>query len=311
MANGLDRLGAVSDKINEDVNNGNLGASADSTEQVSENTSEENTTTTETTTEVAASSAPNKSKAEELFDLGKAQKIKFEGKEWTPAELKAAILRQSDYTKKTQEISKDREYIDNLDSDLDALEQDPSLIGRFKEIYPEKYHRYADRAVKGLEQSTTQTQAPGTQGIDPQVKAELQKIRADNARLLKDVEERELNAINTKLDAMASNMAKKHGMEKDEADLVEERVLSKAHNWLDQNPKAKITDEKWNELWDQETKRFQKLQDDSYARKIKKQKDATESGRDIGAGGGAPGSSPKRETLSQATDRAIRELSSR
>ena len=52
----------------------------------------------------------------QFVEIDGLDKVVFRGKEYTPEEFDRAMLRQSDYTRKTQELAKERKYIDNLGS---------------------------------------------------------------------------------------------------------------------------------------------------------------------------------------------------
>jgi hypothetical protein len=83
-------------------------------------------------------------KIQEMIELESLDKFKFRGKEWTPEEIDKAMLLQADYTRKTQAISAESKFIDNLDADLRAVRSNPDLTSEFKKLYPEKYHKFLD-----------------------------------------------------------------------------------------------------------------------------------------------------------------------
>jgi hypothetical protein len=86
------------------------------------------------------SEAAPESTPQTVAELDKLEKFKFEGQEYTPQELKNAILRQSDYTRKTQEFSQERRFYDNLQADLRSVRSNPALAAEFRRTYPEKFH---------------------------------------------------------------------------------------------------------------------------------------------------------------------------
>lgn len=81
----------------------------------------------EATEEVEAS-------AEEVSD--DAEEVEYEGKAYKlPKELKAALLRQSDYTKKTQEVAETRRF-------LEAQQQKLEIESKFQEKHADKVTEY-------------------------------------------------------------------------------------------------------------------------------------------------------------------------
>src|SRR4051812_16401412 len=61
------------------------------------------------------------------FDLGKIDKFNWEGEEWSVKDLKNAVLRQKDYSQKTEAIAQDRKYYENLSFDLAKVRENPAL----------------------------------------------------------------------------------------------------------------------------------------------------------------------------------------
>src|SRR3990167_2821971 len=85
----------------------------------------------------------------DIPELDKFERVKWEGKDWSLKDLKNSVLMHSDYSRKTQEISEERKFYDNLRYDLDAIRKNPDLESKFKELYPEKFHSYLDYVRTG------------------------------------------------------------------------------------------------------------------------------------------------------------------
>src|SRR3954464_16064772 len=105
----------------------------------------ENTSSAPGEAEAGAGEQP---KTPEMVDLESLEKFRYAGREMTPKELQQAVMLQSDYTRKTQQLAEERKYYDNLSADLSAVAQNPQLAAKFKEVYPEKFHDYLAYVLK-------------------------------------------------------------------------------------------------------------------------------------------------------------------
>ena len=62
-------------------------------------------------TQESNSEASKSESAQAILELDKVKEFLFEGQKFTPQELKNAWLRQQDYTRKTQELARERESV--------------------------------------------------------------------------------------------------------------------------------------------------------------------------------------------------------
>lgn len=92
-----------------------------------------------------------------VADLSKYKEVTINGQKMTIDDLQKSIMRQSDYTKKTQEVATERKYNANLAADLDKVKANPALASEFKRLYPAQYHAY----LKYVTDSAPQTPPPG------------------------------------------------------------------------------------------------------------------------------------------------------
>lgn len=241
----------------------------------------------------------------DLIDLDSAAKFKFEGREWTPKDFRQAYMLHADYTRKTQEVAKERSYYDNLSADLDKVKSDPSLVAEFRRVYPEKFHAYLNYVVQ---------EAKKEEAVQGQVDPKLQKYEERLNRIESEYREREVAAIEAELDSKFKVLSGKYSF----AD--EETVLARASALLDKlreeaspNDRAKLTlkDDHWDRIWKSVHERNQKRADQYYAEKIGKQKKANMDGRDTGSGGATPGQAPRQpRRIKDATQFALDEIES-
>lgn len=233
--------------------------------------------------------------ASDILELDKIEKFKFEGKEYTQKELKAAYMRQEDYTRKTQELAQERKYIDNLQADLSSIRANPALVDKFKEIYPEKFHGYVDMILAKDEQAKEAGKQPTdtNQVVNPEIEARINRI--EQSFFAKEVE-----AIEATLSSYDSKFSAKYPM----ANVND--VYAKA-SLLNQKGE-KLSEESWDKLWksshDSDKARFETF----YKNQIKEQKQAASKAKDTQTGGGIPGQAPQNLKLKDVRNQMMKDM---
>lgn len=247
-------------------------------------------------------------KADDVLDLNTVKKFRYGDQEWTPKDLQGSLLRQSDYTRKQQALAEARKtfeaeqrYWENLYDDLDALKSNPSLIAKFKEVYPEKFHAYLGKL--GLKEQ----QATGTTNnqLDP---GYVSKIVAQEIESFQRKQKAETE-FNSTLDKTFSGLSTKYPYATENSVLaVGEYMARKAEeNGEDFQP----TSELWEKIWSQEHSRIENIVSSRKRDQYEQQKTANQAGRDSPAGGATPGRKPGFKTFEEATDAAIKALGGR
>jgi len=246
--------------------------------------------------------------AKTLSELEKMDRFKFQGQEWTAKDLEKAILRQKDYTQKTQGLSADRKSFDeerkfyeNLAYDLLYVKNNPSLAQKFVEIYPEKFHSYLENILKNQTEQT-QTHAVQRPQVDVQLMSRLQTVE-------KFYHEQETQRNETEIERYKVEFFKKYP----EAD--GEKVMARTYEAYLQSKEAglpfslKETMENFfKQSHAQEEDRFKA----KYSQYVKKQTEANAKGRGDGAGGGVPGQAPKKfKRIEDIKQHAIESLTRR
>lgn len=246
--------------------------------------------------------APNP--ADNIIDLDKTEKFRLHGEEWTRDKLASAMLRQADYTRKTQEIKQEHKYYDNLSYDIANVLKNPALVEQFKQTYPEKFHRYLDAYSDYLQtkQSEGNPQAKQANAVDPQLMSRINQIESR-------FRDQEVKAA----DAMLDGVFKKYSTQYQYAD--ESSVISKALALMEQKKKSggpeDLTNQEWDYVFKTEHDRVKALAEKTYKETMDKQLRANRKAKDSAAGGNAPGGAPVRMTIKEATEAAIRDLSGR
>lgn len=242
-----------------------------------------------------------------VYDLDSAEKVKWQGREWTKDELSKSFMMQSDYTQKTQRLNEERKYAENFAYDLMSVLKNPSLAARFKQIYPQTFHAHVDAGLslykqlraqgmshsQAAEQTQDQAQGQSKAGLPDEF---LQRFE----RLESQIEQTNLAKIEAQLDATFSKLEQKYPF----AD--EEMVIARASALIDQG--QKMSDDVWDKLWKSSHETLKGKADKHYSEQVNKQKQANQKGRDVGSGGGIPASAPKQpKSIKEATDMFLKE----
>ena len=247
---------------------------------------------------VEAGQAP--STAPQILELDKHERVKWNGQEWSLKDLQSSVLRQSDYTRKTQELAKEREFVENLPYDLARVQQDASLVQAFKQIYPEKFHAL----VKQFEAKAVEPSVPteSKAGIDPVYLSRLEKIESS-------LMEKEVQAIEASLDNTMASMKTKYPMADEESVLARASNLLESKSFADLDKQGRITEAGWEKIFKAVGERNQKMAETHYKSLVDKQTKASAKAKDGGLGSGvAPGAAPKKMLLKDAEKYALEQI---
>lgn len=230
--------------------------------------------------------------AQDLIDLEKVGKFRFEGREWTPKDFRGAFMMQADYTRKTQQLAEERKYFDNLNTDLAAVKANPNLADKFREVYPAKYHAYLDYVTQKREQQTGQQGQNGS--VDPEFMRRFNMLESEmNAR--------KVEAINAELDARFKVLSEKYPLADEEAAIARAQALH--------SKGIQLTDKIWDQIWKAVSDKNEMVFKKYGASRVNQQKTANQRGRDTAPGGGIPGQAPKKpKTIKEASALALEEM---
>jgi hypothetical protein len=242
----------------------------------------------ESTDNTRDQSEPQTNVEAQIADLEKIGTFKYQGKTWNVGELEKAILRQQDYTKKTQSVSEerkaieeDRKYYDNLYYDLEKVKANPKLANEFINLYPEKFHSYLENV---LSYSNTQVQqqyeTPTPTYAQPDI-----KLLSRLDRLEKTYQTQEVEKATQSIQTTMDSMAKKY------PDALPEVCLARAYEA--HNAKVKMTPEVWEDIYKTSDKQMKSWAKERYGDMVKKQTTANEKARDVKSGGDTLGRAPK------------------
>ena len=235
-------------------------------------------------------------------ELEKLSKFKYQGQELTPKDLEAMILRQKDYTQKTQALSKDREsfqseqkFYENLYYDLSNVKNNPQLANEFLKVYPEKFHTYL-KQVLGQDEQKQQAQEQ-TPKFDVELNSRLQKLESFyyEQEVAKNTQE-----INSTVDKLTQKYP----------DALPELAISRVYEAY--NRGEKITPEAWENAFKTADAEMKDLIKTKYGDLVKKQTQVNNKSRDVDSGGGTIGRAPQKfKSLADVTNHAIKDLTNR
>jgi hypothetical protein len=238
--------------------------------------------------------------AEQLADLDKLERVRFGGKELTVKELKAALMRQSDYTKKTKELAETRKYAENFAYDFAKVVRQPSLMAELKNIYPAQYVEMVESYLKeqGIEQNAEQ---PDVSGQDQSIPADVQKLLDERLKpfqeqlsefqsLKQSLKEQETKAISQQLDTLHDKYGKKYPYA--DPDLVDFRIQ------IAKEKGVEITRDNLGEVYEQVYKSLhehhEKRLNAQQKAKVTEQVKAGQAAKDVSGGAGIPAAAPKK-----------------
>lgn len=273
------------------------GSPSPSDNQVENQTSSGSTTRAgdNTTEQVAAA----------ISELDKMKEFSFRGQKYTPQDLEKAILRQKDYTQKTQALSKDREsfesdrkFYENLWADLEFVRsnQSQAVVEQFLKTYPEKFHAALKNVLNG-----TQSPQQATQNSQNQQPKHDVDLLARITKLESTFTEQEVAKNTEHINLTVDKLAKKY------PDAIPELVIGRVFEAYNQGMKP--TDQTWEDTFKAVDAEMKQVVKAKYGELVKKQTQANARARDVDAGGGTVGRAPKKfKNLQEVTNFAVSEL---
>lgn len=277
--------------------------------------------------DLGSAPASNNLTIQQMVELDKLERFKWNGREWTPKELQDAALRHEDYTRKTQEAAQerkqaqeelrqareDRKFASNFAADLELVKENPALLAELKKIYPADYVKVAERILKTFNNSVTET--PATAGV-PQGGLDEARVQ----RLLQQQLEERLNPLlewkESTERAQTEAQVEARGRELDEwfdkyskkyPDADPEVINARAMGLAQQ--KVQISEAILEKLFKSHHEAVGKRYAERQKQKNEEQLKANRSAQDAGPGGGVPGKAPVEvKTLKEAARRMEQEI---
>lgn len=228
-------------------------------------------------------------------DLDKLERVLFRGREVTRKEIEEwerGGLRQSDYTRKMQEVAETRKYVDNFAFDLRTVAADRSKLADFEKIYPKAFVDRAREILAQLPGQSPQPSSPSPSSLkdDPA----FQEMRSEFSEWKSAQKEAEIAKLQSWVDNQFEKFAKKYPNA--HAEVVNSRALSAS------NQGQKIDEAALEKLFQANDAEMKKRMDEMYKDKITQQLKVGKEAKDVGSGGDISGGAPKKfKSIKEAT----------
>ncbi len=255
-----------------------------------------------------------------IAELEKMDKFKFDGQEWTAKDLRDAILRQKDYTKKTQEVAQTRKQYETEKETYNKLRSNyladmrivrnnqhrPEVISEFMKHYG-SYPEFVERLKEDLHNSQGQQGQQQTQQAQPAIDFDTANRLATLERFYHDQEvAKNETQINTTIDRLTTKYP----------DAIPEmaigRVFEAYTQLLKNDPNAKLSSEMWEDTFKTVDQFMKDRVATMYKSKQQEQLKANKRAGDVSTGGGTPGRAPQKfKRLKDVAAFAERDLTGR
>jgi len=236
---------------------------------------------------------------ESPYNLDTAVKFMWKGKEMTPGQLEKGFMLHSDYTKKSQQVAEQRKYYDNVDADLEKVRANPALRSEFVKVYPKEFHKLLGYIGIKEEQQGGMPNGFDKNQLPPEMQEALNKIN----NFEQYVQNNEIKAKEQELENISMRLTQKY------PEAVEDVVLARAQVLIDEG--HELSEAVWDKLYKTSHEAMLKRDQERKTKTFEAQKQSNQQGRSIGKGGGTAGSAPKRMTMAEATEAAVRDYSKR
>ncbi len=257
----------------------------------------------------APSSTQKENDAAAIFDLSKAQKVLWEGKEYTLDQLKKERMLHADYTRKTQEFANERKQFEQqreLDqhfrADLPKVLSNPALLNVMAQHYPAEYVNLARQYLQLTPQEKREVaQEYGTsldlQGVEKIIENRLKPI-------IEKFDQQEILGIQKSLDSTFDSLKTKYPGVNEKWVLSELQALTAQEGY-------KVTNEEIERVFKEIHDADRASKEAYHKEKLQEQSKANKKGRDIAIGGATPGTAPQRIKLKDARDAFLNSVMSR
>lgn len=238
-----------------------------------------------------------------VADLSKYKEVTINGQKMTIDDLQKSIMRQADYTKKTQEVATERKYNANLAADLDKVKANPALASEFKRLYPAQYHAY----LKYVMDQAPQT--PAQQGqLPPELMDRFNRYDQFIDETSREKVAAQEQALEANLQTFETNLLKKYP--KADAFSAYGYAENKIRQ-IEQETGQKVSPKDLNEQF---MEPFFKATHDNLVKQFnqwnkeqaKQARNTNQVAADTGRGGGTPGAAPGKIALKNVADEILK-----
>jgi hypothetical protein len=215
--------------------------------------------------------------APQITSLDSLSEFEFQGERLTPERLQEVFQGYKALSERQKQSQSEERYWSNLDADIENVMANPTLADKFKQVYPEKFHRILERMM-----GQTQGQQQQSQGLPKEYLSKLSKVD----QLEQTLHQMAVESANAKLDALLPKLYEKYPMAN------EDQVLARAEAMLSQG--MKLNDQAWERIAKESHEAVSKKADAFYKKQLQTQLDKGQLGKDAGPGGSVPGKAPQK-----------------
>lgn len=235
-------------------------------------------------TESAAAEAP----AVTPTELDGLSEFTFQGEKLTPDQLHRMKSEHKHYAEQLSSYEQNKQYVDNLDADIENVLSDPRLADRFKQTYPKmvngiNVHSYLDRLLSNQRPGETQQTAQSAT-LPKEFLNEFGELKRGLQFLTQDALQAKTEAAGAKIDAILPKLMDKFPL----AD--QDTILMRAEKFLE--AKGSLNEQTWERFARESHQAKQKQFDQYQAAQLKTQLEKGRRSADTGPGGATPGQAP-------------------
>ena len=238
----------------------------------------------------------------DILDLSGVEKFRYKDLELTPDELDKHMLRQADYTRKTQEIAEERKYMGALQSDLEAVRENPALESEFKKVYPEKYHSYLNYVRS--EQRAEDSKYGNQEQLPKEVLQRLERMDKFMETQGQKEEELKVREYSQQIEKWEDSFSKKYDLSNPVDVWTKVQALMDQNGLNEDQVNEKFVEKLFKDSHESTRKRF----DDYSKNQFQQNKDVNRRASDVGKGGGMPGEAPKKLKFHDVADKLIDDM---
>lgn len=255
-------------------------------------------------TESAAAEAP----AVTPTELDGLSEFTFQGEKLTPDQLHRMMNEHKSYSERASSYEQNKQYVDNLDADIENVLNDPRLADRFKQTYPKmvngiNVHQYLDRILSSHRPSEAPQPTAQTATLPKEFLNEFGELKRGLQFLTQDALNAKTEAAGAKLDAILPKLYEKYHL------AVNDVVLMRAERFLEGG--GKLTDQTWERFARESHAQEQKKFDQYQSAQLKTQLEKGRRSADTGPGGATPGQAPvKPRSFEEAHEAMLKHVQS-
>lgn len=261
----------------------------------------------EATDKPAAETAAQETKPEtnepQITDLDSLERFRFQGRELSKDDLQKLLTGATDAKPESEHAKFDL----NFRFDLAAVLESPSLLAKFRQIYPPEYVQLAERALKAQGVQPAQDASKATTDAKP-ADPRFEEVYQIAQEWKSAQREQRVSEIKSALDSSFEKLGKKYPDA--DPEVINSRLFAMRQQGVELRTKeGKLREDVIEKLFKEDHAKREAAYEAKYRQKVDAQKRANNQARDVGKGGSASSPPPvKPRTIKEATAAALASL---